>query len=162
MIHQTRPWLGAVSWQTVIDTNQKLYDKSSQDEKHPDAGSHPMTQKQYERTQELWEHARPKATTLEEALQQCRQCQELAPFTFHNSETFAEVAVVVVEELLSRYSSIEAQILKNTIHHFVTGDVGKKELRKILHHLGAHARESRDPVNAPATVPAVHPQPQAF
>ena len=161
MIHQTRPWLGAVPWQTVIDTNQKLY-KSIPEAEPVEAASHPMTQRNYEQAQEFWERARQEATTLTEALEHCRQCHDLAPFTFNNSETFAEVAVTMVDELLSRYSSIEAQILKNTLQHFVTNDIGKKELQKVLRHLGPRASENRVPVNTPATVPAVRPQPQAF
>ena len=159
MIHQTRPWLGAVPWQTVIDTNQRLY-KSLQEEQRPESESHPLTQRNYEQAQALWEGARQKAMTLTEALEQCRQCHDLAPFTFNNSETFAEVAVTMVDELLSRFSSIEAQILKNTLRHFVTNSIGKKELQKVLHHLSAHGSGSRAPVNTP--VPAVRPQPQAF
>lgn len=161
MTHQTRPWLGAVPWQTVIDTNQKLY-KSIKEEEQPEAASHPMTQRNYEQAQALWEGARQKAVTLTEALQQCRQCHDLAPFTFNNSETFGEVAVIMVDELLSRFSSIEAQILKNTLRHFVSNGIGKKELQKVLHHLGARGSGSRAPINTPAAVPAVRPQPQAF
>ena len=161
MIHQTRPWLGAVPWQTVIDTNQKLY-KSIKEEEPAEAASHPMTQRNYEQAQAFWERARQETTTLTEALEQCSQCHDLAPFTFNNSKTFGEVAVIMVDELLSGFSSIEAQILKNTLQHFVTNDIGKKELRKVLRHLGARAGESRAPANTPAAVPAVRPQPQAF
>ena len=161
MIHQTRPWLGAVPWQTVIDTNQKLYESNKEEERR-EATSHPMTQRNYEQAQALWERARQKAMTLTEALEQCRQCHDLTPFTFNNSETFAEVAVIMVDELLSRFSSIEAQILKNTLRHFVTNNIGEKELKKVLHHLDAHGSGSRAPVNTPATVSAVRPQAQAF
>ncbi len=161
MTHQTRPWLGAVPWQTVIDTNQKLY-KSIQEEGQREAVSHPMTQPNYEQAQMLWERARQRPMTLTEALQQCRQCHDLMPFTFNNSETFADVAVIMVDELLSRFTSIQAQILKNTLRHFVTNGIAKKELEKVLRHLDAHAGASRAAVAAPAAVPAVRPQAQAF
>ena len=75
MIHQTRPWLGAVPWQTVIDTNQKLYESNKEEERR-EATSHPMTQRNYEQAQALWERARQKAMTLTEALEQCRQCPD--------------------------------------------------------------------------------------
>ena len=72
--------------------------------------------------------------SLLEVLDVCRQGYDLAPFTFNNGNTFATVGKNLISEWLNSLPAVEAQIVGNTVGHYIAGVINKKELVKVLRH----------------------------
>lgn len=92
------------------------------------------TAKGYEPACRLWEKSTQKSMSLQEALGVCRDCHELAPFTFNNGNTFAAIGRTLVEADLKAVPPVEAQILRTTMCHYIVGLIGRKELQQVLRH----------------------------
>ena len=94
----------------------------------------PTNGKGYEASRRLWEKSVLRATDLNEAIKVCRDCHDLAPFTFNNGNTFAAIGRTLVEESLQQMPPVEAQIIRTTIGHYIVGLIGRKELQQVMRH----------------------------
>src|SRR3954468_21332450 len=107
-------------WETVLTVNQGVWE--AQKTEHQ---SKPNT---FEAARQLWEKSVPKAMSLSEVLEVCRQCQDLGPFVFNNGNTFAAIGKTLVQDWASSLPAVEAHIFRTTVSHYVAGQVDKKEL----------------------------------
>ena len=121
-----KQWLGASPWETVISVNKALCQAQKVE--------CDTQEKNYEPARRLWDGAMSSKMTLKEVLSLCRECHELAPFTFNNGNTFAAVGRALVEDWLKTLPPVEAQIVRTTIGHYIVGLIGRKELQQVLQH----------------------------
>ena len=82
----------------------------------------------------MWNKSVSKVLTIGDALETCRDCQELTPFTFNNGNTFAAIGRTLIEDYLKQMPPVEAQIIRTTVCHYIAGLVSEKELRQVLKH----------------------------
>jgi hypothetical protein len=124
-----RAWLAAVPWSSVVQINHALC-QSQQTE--------PLTKPAaFDQARALWDAAAPRAQSLPEVLDLCRQCYDLTPFVFNTGNTFAAVARTLIEDDLKSMPPVESQILRTTIGHYIVGLIGKRELFQVLKHFEA-------------------------
>src|SRR5438045_5123526 len=120
-----KPWLSSFPWEEVQSLNQSLCKQQS-------------TTYQANRTldavRQLWEKAAAQAMSLPEVLDVCRRCYELSPFIFNNGNTFAAVGKKLINDWLSSLPALEAEIVGNTVGHYIAGVITKRELLKVLRH----------------------------
>jgi hypothetical protein len=114
-----------LSWEEVRTMNEVLCKQQS-------TGFH--ANQSLESARKVWMEAVRKNGSLKDLLELCRTCHEMAPFTFNNGNTFAAVARKLVEDWVKTLPSVEAQIVHNTIGHYVVGMISRKELEKVLNH----------------------------
>lgn len=127
MIHETQAWLARVPWQTVLSVNQELCQKDKQPHE-PNPG-------QYEQAERLWNDTAARSLPLGEALDVFRQIHHLAPFKFFNGNTMAAVAKQMIGEELAAIPTMQAQMVRSTVAHYVVGAIKAKELEAVLQHL---------------------------
>ena len=155
MIHSQKPWFDAVPWESVLTLNRALCQAQKMESLHNSKG--------LDRARRLWEKAGSRKMSLEQACEICHECQELAPFTFNNGNTFAAIGRTFVEEYLKMMPPVEAQIIRTTICHYIVGLIGRRELAQVLRHfesaLRPVSRAGHDPVAPPA--PARAPEQRA-
>ena len=84
-------WLEPFSWEFVVAQNEVLCRQKSV--------HHGPSSDGHFAAKELWEDARQRETTLFEAVEICRKCHRLAPFTNFNGNTFAAIARILVRRL---------------------------------------------------------------
>jgi hypothetical protein len=121
-----KQWLGSVPWETVLNVNQSLCEAQKT--------AHEPKLKSFEAARQLWEKSIPKTMSLAEVLEICRRCQDIGPFVFNNRNTFATISKTLVEEWARSLPSVEGQIMRTTVSHYVAGQIGKKELLQVLRH----------------------------
>jgi hypothetical protein len=153
VLQQTKKWLEVAPWQAVVTMNQELCQGKELSQIFDPQG--------YGRAQALWDRSVQRLCTLEDALDLCRQSCALAPFTFNNGNTFAAVARLLVEDWLKTLPPVEAQIVNNTIGHYVVGRIGKKELLQVFQYFAARLPASRLARPSPVPAAAVRAQAQA-
>jgi hypothetical protein len=122
-----RKWLAAVPWQTVVTVNQELCQKDEQPHEPNPPG--------YENARRLWEEAEAKNIKLLDALDLFRKVHKLAPFKFFNGNTVAAVAKTMMSESLNGMPSVEAQIARSTVSHYVVGAIRASELEDVFAHV---------------------------
>lgn len=146
-------WLNAVTWESVITINKTLCQAQKVD--------HLVNPASYGATKALWERAAAQQMNLKDVLDVCRQCHELAPFTFNNGNTFSAIGRTLVEEWLKALPPVEAQVVRTTICHYIAGLVGRKELLSVLRHFeGSLKSEMMPPATmASSSMPQLQPQP---
>jgi hypothetical protein len=113
-------------WQSVLTTNQSLCQAK-------ELTSDP-NEKGYDLARRLWEQSAQQPLALSDALDLCRKCHQLGPFTFNNGNTFAAVGQALVADYAQALPPVEAQILRNTVGHYIVGMIGRKELHRVFHH----------------------------
>ncbi len=113
----------------VVSVNHDLCQKEKQT---PHAQNHPG----YERAQRLWEESVPKTLSLRAALDVYRQTHKLAPFKFFNGNTVAMVAKMMIGEVLGAMPTVQAQMARSTVAHYVVGAIKAGELEEVLGHVG--------------------------
>ena len=121
-----RNWLGEISWEHVITTNQTLCKNQNT--------AHVPKPRNYEAAKSLWEQSVTRKMGLLEALDVCRRCQDTAPFEFNNANTFAAVGKSILEPLTKNLPPVEGQIILSTGSHFIAGMITAKELSSVLKH----------------------------
>jgi hypothetical protein len=139
-----------VPWETVLTVNRAL----CQAQNTP----HQPKQQAYNQARQVWEKAMPQTMSLQQVLDVCRRCHELAPFTFNNGNTFAAIGKTLVEDWLQQLPPVEAQIIRTTVAHYIAGQVGKKELIQVLRHFETSWKTS--PEVKSSLPPADRPQPR--
>jgi hypothetical protein len=119
-------WLDVVPWEMVVSIHEALCN----DKKLGNSPNLPA----YETAQRLWNETLPKTLSLKEALDVCRKCHDLTPFTFNNGNTFSAIGKTLIEDLAKNLSPVEAQIVRTTVGHYVVGMIQKGELAGVLRH----------------------------
>lgn len=150
MLHQKKLWLEATPWSAVVQKNEELC--------RAKGFPHTLNPNTSPKAQRIWEQARARALTLGEALEACRQCNELVPFVFASDQTFVGIGLELVEDWRQRLPPVEGHILRQTVSHYIAGPVKRKELERVFRHCEGLLVRQRGlaPVAAPATV--VQPQ----
>jgi hypothetical protein len=124
--HHQKQWFAAAPWESVVTLNKALCQAQQME---------PLTKAEsLQAARQLWEKSISKVMTLKEAIEVCHRCQELGPFTFNNGNTFAALGRTLVEDFLRPMPPLEAQIIRTTICHYITGLVGRRELLQVLRH----------------------------
>jgi hypothetical protein len=127
-----KQWFKAMPWDRVLSVNQNLCE-AQKDPQNPIV--HTVREESGPKARQLWENAVSNSMTLFEAIEVCRRCCDLAPFVFNNSNTFASLAATLVEDWLNLLPSVEAQIVRNTICHYVADHiVRRRELVSVINH----------------------------
>jgi len=124
-MHTEKAWLGSLPWTEVQALNQALC-------KQQTTAYQPG--KNFETARNLWDAAVSKPLSLHEVLDLCRKCYDISPFVFNNGNTFAGIARRVVDDWIQTMPAVEAQIIRNTIGHYVAGMISRRELEKVLRH----------------------------
>ena len=122
---QTKPWLNEMSWDALASINQTLCETQNV----------PVQPgKNQDKARQLWERTYTKSMALAEALDFCKECNRLAPFTFNNGNTFATASRKMVEDWIQSLPSYEAHMLRTGVGHYVNGMISKKEMLDTLRH----------------------------
>jgi len=154
----SKPRLNTVSWEGVLKLNQSLCQKQNLQVAHG---------KNCDEARRLWESSFARDLTLSEALDVCKRCNDLIPFTFNSGNTFAAISRGLVEDWANTLPALESQMVRTAIGHYVNGRIGKKELMDTLRHAEqsggktekpAPAKPSPTPTPAPSSVAAPRPR----
>ena len=126
MLQLSKNWLEVAPWQVVTSLNQSLCQAR-------ELASQP-NEKGFEPARQLWEESGHRPLTLFEALDLCRRCHDLMPFTFNNGNTFAGIGRTLLDDWLQTLPSVEAQIVRNTVGHYIVSLIDKRELHRVFRH----------------------------
>jgi len=112
-------WLQPFSWDFVVAQNeilcrQKLAHHGPTSDGHADA-------------KERWETGREREMTLYEAVEICRQCHRIAPFTNFNGNTFVAIARILVKRL--DLESTQESLARSLAGHIVAGVASEEEVQ---------------------------------
>jgi hypothetical protein len=128
--HIDKQWLGSLPWDRVLTLNRCLCDTQKT--------THELKGDKGAAVREMWEKSTSQRMSLFDALDLCRKCCDLAPFVFNNGNTFATLGKTICEEWINRLPSVEGQIVRTSIGHYVADrGVGRKELQRIIQDFGA-------------------------
>ena len=152
MISQTQKWFEAISWDSVVELNQKLCEAASV--------PHGVLPQRHEQVRKLWETVAAQEIDLQKALDVLRQCLQQGPFRYNNLNTFAGVASKLVDCFARNLPPVEARILSATVSQYVEGKVGKSELLQVICHFAKQLQALPETVSAPPVPAPVQAQPQ--
>ena len=128
MLNLERKWLATVPWATVVKTNQDLCLKDEQPHEPNAAG--------FDAARRLWEQTAEKSLPLRDVLDMFRQIHKLAPFKYFNGNTVAALARNMMGEVVDALPSVQAQMARSTVSHYVVGAIKAGELEQVLDHVG--------------------------
>ena len=114
-------WLAPFSWEMVVAQNAVLCAAKN--------ALHKPTSDGYEAAKEQWESFHCRSTTLFDAIDFLRRCHRAAPFCFYNGNTFASIAVVVVNHL--DLDATETAVVRSLACHIVAGVAGDEEVEAL-------------------------------
>lgn len=120
-----KPWLNSLSWEKVQALNESLC-------KQYNTGY--QANQSFESARKFWAQSAARQMSLQEVLQVCRRCYDMAPFMFNNGNTFSAIGRNLMEEWLKSFPPLEGEIIRNTVGHYIAGLIEKKELLTILRH----------------------------
>ena len=120
-----KPWLKSLSWEKVQGLNESLC-------KQHNTGY--QANHTFDAARKFWAQAATRQMSLQEVLQVCRRCYDMAPFVFNNGNTFSAIGKNLMEEWLKSLPPLEGQIIRNTVGHYIAGMIEKKELLTVLRH----------------------------
>jgi hypothetical protein len=126
VIRNETQWLSAAPWDAVLAVNKALCQAQKIEPLNNERG--------YDAARRLWEQSVPKTLPLQAAIDVCRDCYELGPFTFNNGNTFAAIGRTLIDETLKLMPPVEAQIVRTTVCHYIVGLIGRKELQAVMRH----------------------------
>lgn len=128
VLNLERKWFETLPWETVVKVNKELCEKDGQPH-GPNAGG-------YDQAVKLWEQSSQRPLKLRDALEVFRQIHKLAPFQFFNGNTVAAVAKLLVTPVLDPLPSVQSQIARSTVSHYVVGAIKARELEDVFSHFG--------------------------
>jgi hypothetical protein len=128
VLNLERKWLATVPWQVVEATNRDLCQKDEQPHEPNPPG--------YETARRLWEGTAEKELKLREVLDVFRQVHKLAPFKFFNGNTVAALARSMMSGVVDQLPSVQAEMARSTVSHYVVGAIKAGELESVLGHVG--------------------------
>jgi len=111
-------WLEPFVWDFVVAQNEILC-------RHKSA-HHGPTSDGYDIAVTLWEDSRTREISLFEAVEICRKCHRLAPFTNYNGNTFAAIARTMIKKL--NLEIPQEQIARSLAGHIVAGVASDEEV----------------------------------
>jgi hypothetical protein len=139
----TKAWLSEVSWDSVVSINEsKCRDYDAPHQLNTD----------HAKAKATWEAHQTKTTTLMEALELCRLCNDIRPFVYHCSNTFTSIAKTLVEDWARQLDSVDAHLLCTTVTHYVDGRIRPKELRDTLRYLESKPRPAKATSKSSTTI----------
>lgn len=112
-------WLEPFSWDFVTAQNQVLCANKS--------AHHGPTSDGHDLARELWLNKSQQEMSFFEAVEVCRQCHRIAPFTNYNGNTFAAIARIMIKKLDLKPE--EQFLIRSLAGHIVAGVAGEDELR---------------------------------
>ncbi len=122
-------WLEPFPWPFVVAQNQILCrQKSVHHGPTSDGNADAMAFREESRLREM---------SLFDAIEVCRKCHRLAPFTNYNGNTFAAIARILVKRL--NLESVQEQLARSLAGHIVAGVASDEEIaafRKFCEGLG--------------------------
>ena len=113
-----RKWLESFSWEFVTAQNEALCQAKS--------AHHGPTSDGHDSSRELWECERERVMGLFDAVELCRRCHRLAPFTNFNGNTFSAIARILVRRL--ELPEDEEHLVRSLAGHIVAGVAGEEEV----------------------------------
>jgi len=111
-------WLKPFSWAFVTAQNEILCRRKS--------AHHGPTSDGHMDAMNLWEESRQLDMSLFEAIEVCRKCHRLAPFTNYNGNTFAAIARIIIKNL--NLDSTREQLARSLADHIVAGVASEEEV----------------------------------
>jgi hypothetical protein len=75
----------------------------------------------------FWEESRLREMSIFDAIEVCRKCHKLAPFTNYNGNTFAAIARILVKRL--NLESTQEQVARSLAGHIVAGVASDEEIQ---------------------------------
>ena len=124
-VNTENKWLQDLPWQKVVEINVGLCQNPETPHK---AG------RGFEQAKELWDRTHGVPMTFQQALDICRRCHALCPFAYFNGNTFSGIVKTILAGVMSQLSTVEGQILRSTVAHYVAGVIQGKELEAVLSH----------------------------
>jgi hypothetical protein len=115
----TARWLEPFSWDFVTAQNEVLCQQKS--------AHHGPTSDGHLAGKRLWEEAMGREMSLLEAVEVCRKCHRLGPFTNFNGNTFAAIARVLVRRL--NLDPEQEYLARSLAGHIVAGVASDEEVR---------------------------------
>ena len=112
-------WLEPFTWDFVVAQNEILCLQKS--------AHHGPTSDCHADAMAFWEEARLREMSLFDAIEVCRRCHRLAPFTNFNGNTFAAIARILVKRL--NLESTQEQIARSLAGHIVAGVASDEEIK---------------------------------
>ncbi|NWG75706.1 MAG: hypothetical protein HXY24_14075 [Rubrivivax sp.] len=146
MLHHIKPWLASFPWPAVVQLNR--------DHCQTKGLTHTLVPDRADQARGLWEGCAARPLPLSEAVDLCRRCHDLTPFTFGSASTFVAIAHALIEELAQRLPPVEAQVLRNTVGHYVAGLISRKELERVFRHFNPRWGAGRAAPSTAAVVAA--------
>lgn len=122
-------WLKPFSWEFVVAQNEVLCRQKS--------AHHGPTSDGHAVARTFWEESRDKEMSLYLAIEVCRKCHRLAPFTNFNGNTFAAIARTLVKRL--NLDHAQENVARSLAGHIVAGVASEEEVqafRKFCERLG--------------------------
>jgi hypothetical protein len=122
-------WLEAFTWDFVVAQNEILCRQKS--------AHHGPTSDGHADAMAYWEQSRTQEISLFDAIEICRKCHRLAPFTNYNGNTFAAIARILVKKL--NLEITQEQVARSLAGHIVAGVASEEEVqafRKFCEGLG--------------------------
>lgn len=122
-------WLEPFSWPFVVAQNEILCRQKS--------AHHGPTSDGHAEAMAFWEESRQREMSLFDAIEVCRRCHRLAPFTNFNGNTFVAIARTLVKKLDLEHT--QEQLARSLAGHIVAGvasDQEVKAFRKFCESLG--------------------------
>ena len=122
-------WLEDFTWPFVVAQNEILCREKS--------AHHGPTSDGHADAMARWEAARQTEMSLFEAIEVCRKCHRIAPFTNFNGNTFAAIARIIVKRL--NLESTREHLARSLAGHIVAGVASEEEIaafRKFCEGLG--------------------------
>lgn len=112
-------WLEPFSWDFVTAQNQILCANKS--------AHHGPTSDGHDLGKELWQTNCQQEISLFEAVEICRKCHKIAPFTNYNGNTFAAIARIMIKKLDLKPE--DEFLIRSLAGHIVAGVAGEDELK---------------------------------
>jgi hypothetical protein len=111
-------WLEPFSWEFVVAQNEVLCRQKS--------AHHGPTSDGHADAKVRWEEARKTEMSLFEAVEVCRKCHRIAPFTNFNGNTFAAIARILVKRL--DLDITQETLARSLAGHIVAGVASEEEV----------------------------------
>lgn len=116
-MQRVQKWLEPFTWEMVTAQNAVLCQAKN--------ALHKPTSDGHDTTKKLWLAKHEERLGLDEAVELCRRCHQLAPFCFYNGNTFASIIALVIKKL--DLEPDEAFIIRRLAGHIVAGVVTGEE-----------------------------------
>jgi hypothetical protein len=112
-------WLEPFTWPFVVAQNEILCRQKS--------AHHGPTSDGHASAMDYWETSRLRELSLFDAIEVCRKCHKLAPFTNYNGNTFAAIGRIMVKKL--SLDETQETLARSLAGHIVAGVASEEEIQ---------------------------------